>query len=115
MNPHILDTNLIDQELLQDDAQTLVRSDIVGHGPSPKSSMRRRGRSSACADWLRQHGLSAYPDKVQLHGLALMEGKTLKQVKVSLSNLRARERRSEMIQSLIHIEGLTQKNRAASF
>jgi hypothetical protein len=54
-----------------------------------------RPRASACKAWLQMHGPTSYPSKKQLKELALAEGKTTKQARIALNNLRARTKQGE--------------------
>jgi hypothetical protein len=61
------------------------------------SASLRKERQSASASkaWLQLRGATSYPSKKQLEELAFAEGKTTKQVRIALNNLRARTKQGE--------------------
>jgi hypothetical protein len=68
-------------------------------GPAFKKRARARARTSVFESWLRENGLTSYPNRQQLEKLAVADGKTLKQARVALSNLRARLKLSKSFSS----------------
>ncbi|KAF2026160.1 hypothetical protein EK21DRAFT_92602 [Setomelanomma holmii] len=64
---------------------------------SRKRQSRLQVGSSACHEWLHKHGLTVYPSNDQLKQLAASDGKTTKQTRISLNNLRNRVKSTRRI------------------
>lgn len=60
-----------------------------GQSTNQKRSYMPRGMS-AIEGWLRDNGLTTYPDTEQIGKLAVADGKTTRQARIKLNNLRAR-------------------------
>jgi hypothetical protein len=71
---------------------TVIKDDGV---LSRKKRQPTRHRISAFKVWMQTHGPTSYPSKKQLKELAFAEGKTTKQARIALNNLRSRAKQGK--------------------
>jgi hypothetical protein len=98
-DPHNRHTGSVHREVVPEPLQTSPQNCVThrGHNGDRRRAggLRRSKPSAVIKDWYFAHSSSPYPSSKEIAAFATLSGQSDRQVKICLSNLRARTKASE--------------------